>query len=372
MALSQIKHVTPRNTHVAMDAAAIKYLSENPSQLEKLGIAVNRSFAKSKIQIALDAGITAPVTVGANGVPAQFLQEFLPGVIHILQKVRRADMLAPIVTAGDWSDEEIVITALEHLGAPQLYSDHGGVNLTSWNTTYERRNIIRHEIGAMMTMLDEERSAKGNINSMAEKRAAVAAAFEILRNDIFFNGFDAGANKVYGILNDPNLSAFVTVATGAGGGTEWASKTVNERCSDIITAAAQLRSQSGNNVDPENDKLILAVASSVKDLMSEADSGNGVLFSVNSWLKENYANIEVIAIPEFDEADGGDNVFYLYADNVSDSGTHGGEVIVQLVPDKMRALNTVVEVKGTVEGFTNALGGCLVKLGFAVVRYTGV
>lgn len=373
MQTSEIKHVIPRGA--AMDASdeVIKYLAGNKDALNKLGVNVDKAITKMAMDgMAMDAGGPAPVLTGSNGVPAQFLQNFLPGIIHVLVKARRADMLAPIVNAGDWSDEEIIITALEHLGKPELYSDHGGVPLTSWNETRERRNVVRHELGALMTDLETEQSTKQGINSAAEKRAAVTLAFEILRNEIFFNGFDAGSSKIYGFLNDPNLPAVQTVATGAGSDTTWASKTVNERISDLLTAFSKLRIQSGDNIDPESDSLILALPSEIKDLMNESDTGNGVTHSVTKWLGENYSNVTVVSVPELNGAIGGENVFYLYAEKVDGSGTDDSNTIVQLTPERMRALNTVQEMKGTKEGYTNALAGCLVKRGYAVVRYDGV
>lgn len=356
----------------ALDEDKIKQLASSPAALKKLGISAGPSFAKNPIVGAMDAGLVQPVTTSSLGTPVQFLQQFLQGVIHILTTARRADVMAPIATVGDWSDEEIVLTALEHLGTPQLYKDHGQIPMVGYNPTYEDRTIVRFELGMESTMLDEERSGKAGINASSEKRAAIALAFEILRNDIFFNGFNGGATKTYGVLNDPNLNAFTTVATGGGGNTTWASKTVNERISDLITAISTVRSQSGSNVDPESMAMKLTIASSVKDLMSEADSGNGVQHSVNTWLKENYPNITVEAIPEFDDADAGENVFYLYAETVDGSGTDDGQTMLQLTPERMRAMNTVPTVRGSKEGYTNATAGCLVKRGYAVTRWSGI
>jgi hypothetical protein len=356
---------------VALDEAQLAALARDPQTMRRLGIAMDHNFARSALSVAMDAGITQPVTTPTTGVPVQFLQNFLQGVVHILTTARRGDVLAPVMTVGDWSDEEIVLTVLEHLGSPELYKDHGDMPLASWNNTYERRTIVRFELGAEQTKLDEERSAKANVNSMDEKRAAVALAFEILRNEIFFYGYNSGTNRTYGILNDPNLSAFITLPNGSGGDNTWASKTVAERVTDIVTAVATLRSQSGSQVDPESARLKLAVASSIKDLMNESDGSFSNGMTVNEWLSKNYPNITVDAIPEFDGADGGENVFYLYAESVDGSGTDDGLTMIQAVPTKMTALNTVTTMRGMREGYTNATAGCFVKRGYAVVRYSG-
>ena len=360
---------------VALDESQLLSLAGDKKALAKMGIGFDSSFAKNLVTQAMDAGLVTPVTAGSNGTPVQFLQEFLQGVVHILTTARRGDVLANIVTAGNWHDEEIVQTILEHLGTPEQYKDHGGVTVASWNQRFDRRTIVRFELGAEVTKLEEARAGAVSVNSAQEKRAAVALAFEILRNDIFFNGFNDGTNRTYGLLNDPNLPAYVTVATVGSGGnasTEWASKTVAERVTDIVTAVSALRAQSGSQVDPESMVLKLAVASGVKDLMNESDESFTNGMTVNEWLSKNYSNISVESIPEFDGANGGDNVFYLYAPTVAGSGTDDGASIVQVVPSKMQALNSVTTEKGFREGYTNATAGCYVKRGYAVYRAAGI
>ncbi len=374
--MSKIYHVSKLRTSskmagVAMDEDQLKQLAQSPEAMRRIGVSMDSAFAKTALSVAMDAGLTQPITTSSAGVPVQFLQNFLQGVVHILTTARRGDVLAPVMTVGDWSDEEIVLTILEHLGQPELYKDHGDLPIAAWNSTYERRTIVRFELGAESTKLDEERSAKAGVNSMDEKRAAVAMAFEILRNEIFFYGFNNGANRTYGFLNDPNLPAFVTLPNGAAADNTWASKTVAERVTDIVTAIGTLRTQSGSQVDPESMRLKLAVAAGIKDLMNESDASFSNGMTVNEWMQKNYPNITVESIPEFDAADGGENVFYLYAENVDGSGTDGGETVIQAVPTKMTALNTVQTARGVREGYTNATAGCFVKRGYAVVRYSG-
>lgn len=355
-----------------LNEAQIQGLAQDSNTLSKMGIGFSQGFAKTAVAHAVDAGLVTPVTSGAMGTPVQFLQEFLAGVVHILTTARRGDILAPIVTVGNWHDEEIVQTVLEHLGSPEIYKDHGDIPLASWNQTFDRRTIVRFEMGLQVQKLEEARAGETQINSAQEKRAAVALALEILRNDVFFNGYNSGVNRTYGMLNDPNLAAYVTVATGASTNTEWSDKTVAERVTDIVTAIAALRSQSGSQVDPESMAIKLAVASSVKDLMNESDSSFSNGMTVNEWLAKNYPNVTVESIPEFDGANGGENVFYIYPDTVPGSGTDDGATVIQAVPSKMQALNSVTTVKGYEEGYTNATAGCYVKRGYAVYRASGI
>lgn len=359
----------------ALDANDIKAMAERGSY-EKLGITLSPDFLaaqRTPIAMALDAGITQPVTTPANGTPVQFLQEFLPGVVNIMTVVRKADQVAPVVTSGDWHLEEVVLKTMEHVASPQLYSDHGGVPLVSFNETYERRQIVRFENGIEMTPLSDARAAATGTNPQNEKRSALAQGFEILRNDIAFNGFNVGTGKTYGILNDPNLPAYVTVAAGGGGGTPWAGKTVVEIINDLSTALKALEVQSGGNVDTSMSRIDLEIPLAFNHFLTKSDSSFSNGKTAKEWLNENYPNCQIVTVPQFTAATGGENVFYLKAVTVDNSGTDGGEPMIQVVPAKMRATGSVPSVKGGVtEGYTSAYAGVFTKRPYAIVRYKGI
>jgi hypothetical protein len=373
---TQLKYKFPAEG-IAMDAAAVTALASRPSSLEKLGISVSpefaRSFNRNAISIALDAGITQPVTTPSNGTPVQFLQEFLPGVVNILTVVRKADQVAPVVTAGEWHFEEIVLKTMEHTSNAQLYSDHGGVPLVSFNETYERRQVVRFELGVQQTQLADARSAATGTAPQNEKRVALAEGFEILRNDIAFNGFNVGTGKTYGILNDPNLPAYVTVATGAGGNTTFASKTTVEIINDLSTALRALEIQAGGNIDPTSNALSLEIPLAFNHFLTRSDGSFTNGMTAMEWLSKNYPTLQVVTVPQFNLANAGENVFYLKAVSVDNSGTDGGQSMIQVVPAKMRAMGTVQNEKGgTTEGYTAAYAGIFTKRPYAVVRFTDI
>jgi hypothetical protein len=373
---TQLKYKFPAEG-IAMDAADVKALASRPASLEKLGISVSpefaRSFNRNAISIALDAGITQPVTTPSNGTPVQYLQELLPGVVNTLTVVRKADQLAPVVTAGEWHFEEIVLKTMEHTSNAQLYSDHGGVPLVSFNETYERRQVVRFENGIQRNPLADARAAAAGTSPSNENRVALAEGFEILRNDIAFNGFNVGTGKTYGILNDPNLPAYVTVATGAGGNTTFASKTSVEIINDISTALRALEIQAGGNIDPTLNAISLEIPLAFNHFLTRSDGSFTNGMTAMEWLAKNYPTVKVVTVPQFNGANAGENVFYLKAVSVDNSGTDGGQSMIQVVPAKMRAMGSVQNEKGgTTEGYTAAYAGIFTKRPYAVVRYTDI
>lgn len=403
--ISKIRHVIPVRKSTAMEGLelepnAIKMLAMDEEKVNKLGIGlpnVNQALNVQN-QLAMDSDIVNPVGVIKVGTPAQFLQAWLQGILYIMTVARKCDVLAPQVMVGSWEDQLVVQQHLERFGTVGIYKDHGDVPLTSWNLIYEHRDILRFELGMQIQRLEDSRANAMNVNNAMEKRASIALSFEMLRNDIFFHGYSAGGMRVYGMLNDPNMPNFVQVKQNASGKTAWAEKTVNEIISDVLTAMRMLRLQSGANIDPKNTPLVLALPLSVVDLLHNVDGANSYGYTVQKWLNENYPNIRVEAIPQFDKALGcptgikndawnidypssaggggetvdGTNVFYLYAEKVAGSGTDDGASFVQLIPSKIQPLNTVMTMKGWTEGFTSAYAGCFVKRGYAITRFFGI
>ena len=321
----------------------------------------------AKIGIGMDSALVGPA--GGNlGTPAQFLQNWLPGIVRQVTKVRNADALMGVQTVGSWEDEEVIQTAAELTGKAELYGDVTNIPLAGYNATYERRSIIRFEQGVMMGTLEEARAAKANISMAVEKRAAAAESLDIIRNRVAFYGYNQPDTRVFGFLNDPNLPAYANVAAGAGGLT-WALKTFLEITRDIREMVTALVTQSGGRIRPQDTDMTLALPLGFEEYMG-VTSDFGI--SVGDWLSKTYPRIRVETAPELAGANGGANVAYLYAERVADSGTDGGEVIAQIVPARFQALGTEKRAKGVVEDYTNALAGVMVKRPYGCVRRSGL
>jgi len=361
-----------RAAGLAMDAAEVSAIQLGTLQdLRVFGLDISprdvrdmiRHSGLDSVGFAMD-DTTPLVSTATISNPVQFLQSWLPGLVRVLTQARRADDLIGIQTVGRWEDEEIIQGMIEPTGDAQLYGDHNSIPLASWNPSWERRTVVRWEKGTQVGVLEEARASKLNINSAAEKRNAAALALDIRRNSTAFVGFNGGNNRTYGILNDPSLPAYVNVA----GGT-WSAKTFLQITADIRGAMAALENQALGLIDVEKTPITLGVALAARQYLSvTSDFGN----SVAEWLKETYPNVRVVSIPEFNAANGGANVFYLFADSVQDSGTDGGATWAQLVPAKFKALGTEKRAKSVVEDYSNATAGVLLKRPFAIVRRSGI
>ena len=235
--------------------------------LNRIGInmddrAVNmlmRGQAAMDSMFAMDA-IQPTVTTGSVGTPVQFLQNWLPGFVFVITAARKIDDLVGLMVTGAWEDEQVVQGILERTGFSVPYGDYSNVPLSSWNTNFNYRTVVRFEEGMKVGNLEAARASRLRVDDAGMKREAAALALEIIRNTVGFSGFNAGANNTYGFLNDPGLGSYTVVPNGVSGQPQWSTKTFLEICKDIRTAIVALRTQSQDTIDPEKLDLTLAIA----------------------------------------------------------------------------------------------------------------
>lgn len=318
---------------------------------------------------AMDTNFVAPLSAPSIMTPIQFLQSFAPGFVFVTTRDRAIDRLTGITTIGRWEDEEIVQGFSERTGNATIYQDNNNVHMSNWNTNWERRSIVRHQEGFMVGRLEDARAAAMNYNSAAEKRTASVIGLEVQRNYIGFYGFNSGAGRTYGYLNDPSLPAYVNVPNGAGGSSTWASKTTLEIIADCLTSLQTLRTQSGNVIDVKRDAITFGVAMSAIDYLSTPTT---LGYSVQSWFKDNYSNVRFESAPELDAANGGANVLYVYAESYGEGSTDDGKTFMQMVPAKFITIGAQQLTKGYEEVFANASAGIMCKRPFLVVRRSGI
>lgn len=346
-------------------------------ELQMIGIHIpGQTVAKMVAGLGLDSndvGIAPSPLPGLTNAsiptPIQFLQEWLPGFVRAVTAARKIDELIGLATIGSWEDEEIVQGMMEPIGTASPYGDYTNVPLATWNATYEKRTVVRFEQGMQVGILEEARTARARINTAAEKRTSAALSLDIQRNRVGFYGYNDGTNRTYGFLNDPNLPAAITVATGAGGGTSWAGKTFLEITADIQAAMAQLQLASLDTIDPQDIDLTFALPTpTIQYLTTVSQYGN----SVRQWARENYPRLRFVSAPELQNAVGGVNVAYVYPDSLDDGSTDDNRVFTQMVPSKFYSLGVEKQVKAYLEDYSNATAGTLLKRPYAVIRLIGL
>jgi hypothetical protein len=313
--------------------------------------------------------ITQPITTPSIPTLLQFLQTFMPGQVRIMTAARKIDNAIGYQVVGSWEDEQVVQAYIELDGAVLPYGDRNNLQFASWNLNWLYRTVVRFQIGLEVEILEEKRAARVQTNSAAMKREACTRLLEIQRNLIGFKGYNNGANLTYGLLNDPNLPNYVTVAAGAGSSTLWSLKTVLEIIADLRAGAAALQNNTLDNIDPAKTPITLLVATAVYQFLTVTSEFG---YSVIEWLNKNLPSMRIESAPELNGANGGANVFYMFAEKIEDESTDNREVISQLIQAKFITLGVEKTIKGYKEGFSSAYAGSLCKRPLAVYRATGV
>lgn len=356
---------------------------QNFVELSQVGIGFDHSYIAElvntlKMAAAMDSndvGVTpAPGQIQSTAsVPTlvQFLQAWLPGFVNFITAARKIDELIGMSTIGSWEDEQIVQGMLEPTGNAVPYGDYNNIPLTSWNVNFEWRTVVRFEMGILVGLLEEARAARIRVSSSGEKRSQAGRALDIQRNRVGFYGYNDGAGRTYGFLNDPSLSAYVTVANGATSGTPgWSTKTFNDITADIRTGLATLQIKSFDTIDVETTAITMAIPMGTNQYLTVTQSVGGI--SVRQWIRDNYPNLRVVTAPELTDANGGLSALYFYAESVQDGSSDDNKTFIQVVPSKFQALGVEKRAKAYVEDYANATAGVMCKRPYAVVRYTGI
>lgn len=354
-------------------------------ELYKLGINIAPAQVSAMMEglgegMAMDAltPIGLPtLTTPSITTPVQFLQNWLPGFVAMLTTARKIDELVGVSTIGSWEDEEVIQGMMELTGSAVPYGDFTNVPFASWNTAFTNRQIVRFEEGMRVGTLEEARTSRMKVNTAELKRKAASEALEINRNAIGFFGYQSSTTMLtYGYLNDPNRPAYVTVAVGSAtdpipSQTTWAGKGFQSITKDIRIAMQTLRTQSGERIDPGSTPITFALPTSVIDYLTvTTDFG----MSVQDWLTKSYPNVTVKSAPELVGANGGANVWYVYAESVASDNisTDDGRTWVQIVPTRFKVLGVQNMIKGYEEDYSNATAGVMLKRPYALLCYSGV
>lgn len=349
-------------------------------ELQSVGIFIDPQFVYDQVAglhsgqrsmsgLGADSAMTPSITSPSVPTPLQFLQAWLPGFVKTITSARKIDVLVGIKTIGAWEDQEIVQGIMEPMGTATEYGDHTNIPFSSYNVNFERRTIIRGELGLQVGALEEARAAAMRVQSAGEKRTNCAASLEILRNAIGFYGWvNAGANRTFGFLNDPNLPAFGTLPSAQ----SWSTATFAQITTDIRFMISTLRTKSQDQIDPESVELTLSLPTNKVDTLSTTtDFG----ISVRDWIKQTYPKMRVVSAPELQGGNSGADCAYLYADSIGsdiDGSSDGGDTFIQMVPQKLRTLGVEKRAKSYIEDFANATAGVLCKRPWAVFRATGL
>lgn len=243
--------------------------------------------------LAMDAAIPATSTEANSAVPAMLTTFIDPEVLEIRFAPNAATEIIGEKRKGDWTTETAMFPVTESTGEVSSYGDYNENGASGVNINWPNRQSYRFQIIKRFGELEVERGALAKVNIVSEKDKAAALNLNKFSNLTYFYGVQG--LQCYGLLNDPNLSASLTPATKAAGGTAWVNgsgvvvATANEIFTDIQSLIYQLVKQSQGIITQDSD-MTLAMAPTTGMAMTATNAFN---VNVRTLLKDNFPNLKI-------------------------------------------------------------------------------
>jgi hypothetical protein len=277
---------------------------------------------KRDYRLAMDAVSLPLVTQPNSAVPAFLTTLIDPQVFKILFAPNKMAIILGEVRKGTWLDDTTMFPTVEHTGEVSSYGDWAENGRAGVNTNWPQRQSYLFQVIKEYGDRELARAGLARINWVSEIDAAAATITNKFMNLTYAFGVQGLQN--YGLLNDPNLTASLTPATKAAGGTKWISSagvvvaTANEVFTDIQSMFYQLVIQTQGLVEVDS-KLVLAMSPASEVALTATNSFN---VNVLDLLKKNFPNIR------FETA-----VQYGVTNSANPQGNSAGNVVQLLVED---------------------------------------
>ena len=262
-------------------------------------------FVSSNPELGCDAAMAMDALPGLAtdpnaGIPTMFTTWVDPNIYQVLfAPLRAVEILGNEIQAGDWTEQTAMFPVVEVVGETMAYGDYNsGGSQNSANANFPQRQSFLFQAVIEYGDLEVARYARARINWITEKQRARMRSLNTFMNFAYFYGVAGLAN--YGLLNDPNLSASISPAPKAYGGTTWlvgtqVKATANEIFNDIQAVIIQGINQNAGLVDRESE-MVLALDPAHEAALTATNSFN---VNVSDLLKKNFPKMRVVRAVQY-------------------------------------------------------------------------
>jgi hypothetical protein len=328
---------------------------------------------KRDYKMALDAQPTS-VTDPNSAIPSLLTTAIDPQVIRVVFTPLNFAQILTERKAGDWLEETRIFPVVEETGEVSTYGDfnnngRAGVNLNFPNfQAYLFQTFVRYGEREL------ERAGLAKINYVSELNISAADLLNRYQNLSYAFGVTGLQN--YGIINNPYLSAYLTPATKAAGGTTWfngnaPNATANEVYNDIVALVEKLVLQTNGTVELD-DKMTLAMSPSSALALRFANSF-GVY--VRDLLKEGFPNMKIMTAPQYGQQTTTNPQGYSAAGNAMQlivDEVQGQKVAYAAFNEKLRAHKIIPEPSAWMQKTTSGTWGTILRMPLGVTGMLGI
>ena len=334
------------------ESAGIHFMGQPNLELQLPNVA-------NSVNIAMDAQ-PGLITVSNAGIHA-FLSTYIdPNLIEVLvAPMKAAEVVGGEVKKGDWTTETAMFPLIESTGEVSSYGDYSDNGMANANSNFPQRQSYHYQVITQWGERELEMASLAKIDWANRLNIASVLTLNKFQNKTYFFGV-AGLQN-YGLLNDPSLSAPLTPATKAAGGTSWTNATALEVLADIQALYTQLQVQANGLVELDT-KMTLAMSPTSEVALTKTTIYN---VNVSDLLKKNFPNMMIKTAPEYATASG--QLVQLIANEME-----GQRTADCAFTEKLRAHPIIVKASSFEQKKSQGTFGCIIFQPFAISQMLGV
>jgi len=333
-----------------------------------------RNSNKSLVELAMDAAGTLS-TDPNSALPAMLTTAIDPDVVRIVfAPLQIAKILGGERKAGDWLEETRIFPVVEETGEVSSYDDFSNNGRVGINFNYPQFQSYLYQTFVAYGERETERAGLMRINYVSELTGAASGLLNRFGNLAYAFGLMGLQN--YGLLNNPYLSAYLSPAIKAWGGTTWFNNgspaaTANEVYNDILAVVEQIITQTNGAVEMDAE-MTLALSPQSQLAMKFANSF-GV--TVAGLLKDGFPNMKITTAPQYGQKTTNNaqgyspigNAFQIIVDKIDNQ-----KVAYPAFNEKLRAHKLIPEPSSWKQKFTSGVWGTITRMPIGISGMLGV
>ncbi len=326
---------------------------------------------------ALPSPLSQPTltTDPTAGIPSLLTTAIDPDVIRVIFSPLQFAKILGERMVGNWLEEIRMFPVVEETGEVSSYGDFNNNGRAGVNLNWPQFQSYLFQVFVRYGERELERAGLARINYVSELNISAADLLNRFANLVYAFGL-AGLQN-YGIINNPFLSAFLTPATKAAGGTGWftssgaVNATANEVYNDIVALVEQLINQTNGAV--EIDTAMTLAMSPQSQVAVTFTNPFGV--NVRDLLKENYPNLTIKTAPQYGTQSTTNPQGFSSVGNVLQLITQsiqGQQVAYAAYNEKVRAHKIIPEPSAWMQKLTSGVWGTILRMPVGVTQMLGV
>lgn len=329
---------------------------------------------KKDFRMAMDAQ-PGLVTDPSGGIPSLLTTTIDPEVIRVVMAPLSFGEILGERKKGDWLTETDIFPVVEMTGEVSSYDDFSNNGRAGINLNWPARQSYLYQTLVSYGEREAERAGLAKINYVSELN--ISAAYQLNQFQNLTYAFGVSGLQNYGILNFPYLSAFLTPAVKALGGTTWftaggaPNATANEVYNDILAMWKTLIAQTNGTVDMKA-KATLALSPGSEVALKFANEF-GVF--VEDLLKKGFPGMTVKTAPQYGTNTATNSQGYSTAGNAMQlivEGIQGQKVAYAAFNEKLRQHKLVPGLSSWAQKQTGGTWGTIVRMPIGIVGMIGI